>query len=691
MNHRNITFILITTVLLGAFPQPIVNDHTKGANPFYNRISKLQDDTGSLCTHIEKTVLISARKFKQLMNEHEVNPPDYSAIEAKLSHVQKNANQHHSAVEKQLDGCRKLFKMLTRGLESGGIAASHLHEGNYSVVNSILDKWHQAFTEYSKTFYASNIPMETIQVNIKVFYHDDRIQGLGWFIIRILSLIFVPLVVAWVITRKLSSIGVFNVLNRPFENANPLETTTGDPSKTPESRGHPKENSAIVQRKNIPPEIKGSNGTNQTQNLSPKKNKSSHVYSYVCLFFLYFVVFAMISINSPNALSPLQSTRYNWYPDATTTFETMKKDLETLQSNLAEQIESILELQRGISMYLDETFQKNVDEMRRSLVGGFRQASKEYLRAYVESRKLKSKLTETYEIIEGKAKKAGRLEESQVLLNQLHAAGERYDVFHHALSLAVDHQKKALPTLKEQTDAMRVLVQNDRLIDMGRLASEHSDIVLEIDGQVADVKVAIQSVLEIVGDDTSPAMKNQIQSLQITAQYDQYKAILLGGGSVLGAFSGIVATGWGLSIVSIVVAPAAIPLIGAVGVIGSLAGEWYGLDKSLYQYEGALQFKIELASLEEQRIKVMKEMEGIEKAIADQQKALESVKSTLAKLIMTPGQFTKIAGFSLNKTARMELYNELIDLTSYYNEIIAVYKLFTIDSLGKEQIDYKTN
>ena len=668
-------FIVIITVLscIIFVSVTLADSDISNSTSFNERIIALQEGTQGLCSHMEKQLLVTANKFKRLMRDAHTKCPNFNMMDVTLANIDMKANQHYSFLEEQLNGCRELSYMLTKGLESGGLVAFYLMEGNYSLVSSIIDTWQRSFFKFRTRFYLTDTPLEIISQNSKVFYYDSWIAGIVQFIATWFALLAFSILIVFIIAQGFSKyLSSYMVPNQPVSILN-----------VNSSRRLPVNDNTNLRQRHINQKNNQSSDVSQYDGDSiakvPMQPTSAGSYKHIRLIF-WFAVF-LISIAgalwwNPNLFSFPRPARYNWFPDATIIIDMMITDRDNLQSNLKDHILSIEELKRHASMYHDKSVQKNVDELVRNLATGVRQVNKEITDLYVSSDKVVSTYRRTYELIESKAKKAGRLAEANDLLVALNQSSEKYEALQRSLLVLVTNQRKVLPILKEQTQSLQALIQEGRLVEVGRIINHHQDVLLDIDGNTYRVQIQLNEIIEVVDNERTDGMKRTIKSLQEQAATDQIRALVYGAvgttsGTIIGALA--LKTGYAIVTVSATAVAGPILIIGAVGMFG--LATWNAV-YNFGNYQASSNFNYELAALETERVNLKVAMEQLQKAVADQQQALKWSKSSLGKIAQYCGEFSKIAGFTLNRMHRNAINEELLTITTQYNRMIVFYDLF---------------
>lgn len=641
---------------------------------FSERIVTLQTETRYLCTHIEDKSLGTTKRFKRLLQDAHIYCPDMKAMEPALVNIETMANTYYSFIIQQLDDCQELSKMLTKGLENGGLVVYYLKEGNYSLVTSIIDKWHETFTKFHATFYLTDTPLDIMLKNNKIFYHDDKhgnkTQSISRWILTIVGSVAFPSMLVWVsstfgIVAKLSQI--LMIFRQQTDSSE-----SGARQTAPDGNG--RRYWWVIQR------IQSFVSKLINRIVPVRKTPVSIKFCIIPILIFVVVLVAVIWIFYPSTTPVLKSVRRRWYPDATTTLDTMRADSDNLQANLSLQIRSIEELQHHASMYHDDTIQANVDEFINILGQGTRQVSKELSEAYILSEKMPSTFRRAYKSIEAQAKKVGKLSEVKDLLAELDKSAERYGRLQRALQTSVVHQQKVLPILKQQTQSMQALVRDDRLIEIGRIINHHQDALIEIDGTIFKVQIELTNFIQIVSDEHIDGMKKMIKSLSEDSVTDQIKGMITGiGGATTSTVMGALAIKTGYALVTVTATVAAGPALGVAGVLGGIGmvgfGGYWAANK-FDQYKEASHYQNELAALETARMNLQVAMEKVREGITAQQASLESSQSSLRKIAEYCGQFSKIPGFTLNRIQRTAINDELLNAIMEYNRMMAVYSLF---------------
>ena len=679
------SFILVLTILIYiTFPSTTLADSNTNSNQSFNeQIITLQKGTQDLCSHIEKQSLVMTKKFKTLMRDAPNKCPDRQAMEAALINIESKATQYYSLLEEQLHSCQELSNMLTKGLESGGLVAFYLMEGNYSLVSNIIDNWHKAFTKFRTHFYLTDTPLEIISQSSNVFYYDNWAAGIIQFIAVWAVLLAFSALVSPTLAKPINSIfGSSVVPNQPISM----------PTVNSSQRVLTSNNTSVRQRPINRQNNQTPDASEHEQNdvaTVPIQLASTESYNYIMRivqFAILVVLIAGVQWWSPDIAFLPRPARRNWFSDATRTIDIMITNRDNLQSSLNVHILSNEELKRHASMYHDQVVQKTVDELVHTLTKGVRQVSKEVSDLYASSERVVSTYRRTYERIETKAKIAGRLAETNDLLVALNQSSDKYEALQRSILILVTNQRQVLPILKEQTQSLQALVQEGRLVEIGRIIKHHQDILLDIDGNTYKVQIEVEELIEIVSNERTDGMKKTIQSLQENTSTDQIKSLVYGAlGTSSGSIMGMIAlkTGYAIVTVSTTAVAGPILLVGAAGMFGLAT---FNAVHNFDNYQAASNFKSELAALEAERINLKVAMEQLEKAVTDQQQALKSSQTSLAKISQYCGEFSKIVGFTLNRMQRNAINEELLTITIQYNRMMAFYDLFTknIDKKRRE-------
>lgn len=384
------------------------------------------------------------------------------------------------------------------------------------------------------------------------------------------------------------------------------------------------------------------------------------------------IVLGLIGWN-PYMISFPKPLRRNWYSSATTLLDKMIIDRDYSQSEISQQIETIVELLRHVNMYSDPTVQTNVNELIDNLGKGIRQANNELATLHTKTDIISSAYRQAGKSIAEKAAKAGRLDEAHDLLVILNESAEKYERMQKNIEVLVTHQKNVLPTLLAQTKSMRQLVQEDRFIELRHVIGHHQEILLDIDGNTYKVQVEIKDMIEILSTDDTDGLKKTIEKLKDQTVTDQLTAMVAGAASAAGStLMGVVALKSGFAIVSVTATAVAAPVVATASVVGL----GYYTIHNLYNYKGASRYKTELDILETKRINWKIAMEQYEKAIDDQQNALKISQSALNRIETSTIKYSRISSFTLESTYRAALSEELLKVETHYNRMIAFYSLF---------------
>jgi len=394
-------------------------------------------------------------------------------------------------------------------------------------------------------------------------------------------------------------------------------------------------------------------------------------------FIVLGVLIAIVVSWYPSKIPFSKSSRYDWYPDATLVMENMIVDRNKVHSIVDGQLLLIEELQRYTDMYHDETIQANINELIHNLGTGTRQASREVSEMYFASEKLSSTYRQAYTSIEAKAKKAGRLDQANNLLIALNQTAEADQKLQRSIQTLMIKQQKALPILKEQTQTMQTLVRQGNVLDIGRLAKEHFETVMDIDGDIYNVKIVVEQLIKIAENDDADGMKRAIAELKDQTVMDQYMSMFYGAtGTVGNAVLGMVAFKSGYAIVSVTATAVAGPVAAAVGGVDLFGLAAYSFVTNFEKYNDASRYKTELDIVEVQRKNLHTAMQSLEKAVITQQDASNATKIALDNIVTRSASFSSIAGFYLPIEVRTALSNELLRIIQQYNTMMSFFKTF---------------
>ena len=681
---------LFGMVLLLIYVSVPIDGQSNDSDSFAVRIRTAEDEIRSLCSHIEEKTLKEATTFKRLMGDAHLHCPDHTTMDTILAKVDIMAGEHSISVKKQLDSCQELLRMLASGLESGDLVVHYLKEGNYSLVTSMIDKWHESFTKFRATYFVAGLPVERMFANSKVFYEDRLTRGLGRFLLT------------WTIIFSLSYVGALLVRSLFARSARQSPVEHGGQSKgsnhvhtlSSQTQQNNEDHLGLVRRMGIHGTAPPSQG-DRSDSSSPgghTNNRSNAEASAVVStpsktssLSIWIVVFSLLAgaalIWIPSSSSLTTGARCSWYPDATSALISMKADMDNQQANVACQIKSIEELQNYASMYQDETVQTMVNDLVSSLVRGVRQAHMEVSEAYRSSTKLSTTFLRTYERIEAAAKKTGKEEETKDLLIQLKKGADEHATLQRNLQVSIIGQQNTLPILKEQVTSMQELLKQDRLIDLGRVIGEHKEITMTIGENTYKVEVSLEHVISTVNNEDRSGMKQLAESLSEDSVKDQAKATLEGriavaGGAVATTGLAFFALKTGLAMATITCTAVAGPILLSAGGVGAAGVTLKYVYNRWDDVTLASKFEQELAALETERVNLKVALEKLQQAVADQRTSLESTENSLMRLEEHIHRFSNIRGFILNVQQRRAINEELQNLKMQYTKIMAVSSLF---------------
>lgn len=198
-------------------------------------------------------------------------------------------------------------------------------------------------------------------------------------------------------------------------------------------------------------------------------------------------------------------------------------------------------------------------------------------------------------------------------------------------------------------------------MEMGRLIDYHRDTLIDIDGKLCTVGVAVKHIIGIVDGSHSTDMKNIILSLEDENTKDQMKALVLGSAFGLGSTAtGLLALKAGFALVTVTAAPVVGPTALIAGGISAMSG--YLSLNTWNDYNAAKELEHELQILDQEREQMKTVMEQFSEAISDQKAALASCQLSLNRLSDHCTLFSKIRGFVLNTLQRDAVNNELLNL-----------------------------
>ncbi|CAM4844259.1 unnamed protein product [Rotaria magnacalcarata] len=707
-NTRNFFVLLITITYITGQCVVLADNNTGGNQSFSDRIKSLQNETGYLCSFIEGAALVGTKEFITLIRDAHIHSPNLKAMEILLTNITNQADTYHSSVIKQLSDCKALLYMLTESLDNGGMVDYYLNEGNYSVVTSSIDKWHQSFLDFRSKFYLTDTALDIIISNKKVFFYDNWIGDVAKSAVTLFVLLISSVIVLQVFKRVAFIFWIITLFSPPSKDSDQensfdinfglpkveaLQANSGNDVHKPNSTAKKKQTSSSSKSDTTQFTSNTSELEKRITTISSTTSVYNKLYTIVTIVAWFTVLCCLIAITvlwDPSKILFSKSPLYNWYPDATTAIENMRVDRDKVQPIVSRQILSIEELQRYTSMYHDETIQINVDELVSNLGTGIRQANKELSEVYIASEKLPSTFRQAYINIEAHAKKAGRLAEANKLLTALSETSITYEKLQRGVQTLMINQKNLLPKLKEQTQIMQTLVQQGQVMEINRIAKEHTNIIMDIEGEILNVTLVVEQLIKITENDGSDGMKMTIKELRDKTSTDQVMAILYeatGGivGTLGSAVLGTVVIKSGYAVVSITATAVAGPIAAAVGGVGLVGLGAYALVTGFDKYNDASRYKTELDILEVQRGNFHAAMKNFEKAIIAQQTASKATLTSLNSLVAHSASFSSIPGFKLPLVKRTALSKELLHIILQYNTMIGVFNSFKPYTTVKDQ------
>ena len=678
MSNKKFFELLIITSYIAIQWIASADNTVNGNESFGQRIKNLQDETNNLCSYIRETSLVTTKGFIRLIQDAHIHCPNLQELEVYLFNIATQADTHFSDINQQLSTCDSIVYMLTKSLDSGGLVDYHLKEGDYSLVTSTIDKWHQSFLNFKSDFHLKNIPLEIILNNKKSFFYDDWKTGIAKSIFTLITLAISSLF----LLRVFTLIGLIGYITSLF-----------CPSITNPHQDQSALARDITKRKlnttsPVLTDLYLDNDNAEILSIASNYNKFFTNVTKIVWVTTLCVLTAITMLWYPSMISFSTSSRYNWYPAATTAIENMRSHRDEIQIIVLRQIGSIEELQSYVNMYLDQTIQENTNTLISNLATGIKFASKEISELYRASAQLPSAFRQAYTSIESKAKKAGRLTETNDLLVALNETSETYEKFQRSVQTLMINQQQLLPALKEQTKVMQMHVQQGHLLDIHQVAQEHIRTTMYIDESAYFVEITVKELINIV--ENGDGMKKAIQELKDETVLNQYKAMTygaLGGmsGTVGGAVLGTVAIKSGFAIVSVTATAIATPVAASVAGVGLLSLGAYSVITNFDQYNDASRYKTDLDSLENKRGNLHTAMKIVETAITVQREASGTTQTALNNIITHSASFSKIPGFVLPTEKRIALSNELLRIMQQYNTMSSIFESFKPYMTDKHQ------
>lgn len=693
MNLRNLTPLLITIIFI-SHPWVILADDNKCRTDFDACIEHVQDETQSLCSFIEKTMLERAETFNTLMQDaHGEKCPDYKEMEVTLSNIETQSRKYNNVIKNHLQQCKELSDRLINGLGNGGRIIFYKREGNYSLVDEYLDNWHQSFLNFRNNFNKNNL-VDAMLGSRKIFYYESWLAGIIRSVLVVIKplvfLVFLPLVLTTLLLFLLGYMGLIAkigaIFDQPSTNFPQEQVSISDNSSW---RNSPKAESSDenLRKRNTNQSIKhhplsGNNENslkpNSTDDSIPSKKPTSDSPNIVRIIWvvLFLTCLSIAIVWYTPAISFSSSQRYNWYPDATKTLDEMKTDAKYLQSTVDRQISSIEGLHKYTAVQKDENFRRNITILMNNLDDALRQPSEELFNVHALTKKMPSVIRGTYERIEAMAKKSGRLVEAKNLLNALNQTFVNYKNFENCMWNLTVREKKALPVLKSQTEYMVELVRMNKLVDIAPISLKHENIVLNISDDIQNVQYAVDGLLGTIGSDDMDGMKHAIKTMKSYASNNQRNVMLFGfTGTPISTVIGLVAMKKGIAIVLGTATVAAGPIAIGVGAgmvgLGAIWAKW-----NFDEYADAALFKHELNILDANRANFENDMNKLDRAIKEQQTAVKTIQSTLYMISTHSAVYSPIPGGNLNTTERQSLMSDLKKIIFQYNRMISLYETF---------------
>src|SRR5690349_6474453 len=108
MNNYKFIMTLIMMICVALIFTVFADDDVAQNQSFNERIGTLESETRCLCAYIEEKSVVTAKKFKRLMQDAHVYCPDYEGMKAILNNLQMMSNKYYSFVQEQLSDCQEL-------------------------------------------------------------------------------------------------------------------------------------------------------------------------------------------------------------------------------------------------------------------------------------------------------------------------------------------------------------------------------------------------------------------------------------------------------------------------------------------------------------------------------------------------------------------------------------------------------
>jgi len=172
-----------------------VDSNSDGKQSFSQQIQSLQSETDHLCSYIRMASLVSVKKLIRLMQDRHAVRPNLQSTEVSLVNIAAQDEKYQSYVIQQLNDCDAIRYMLMKSVDSGALVDYYLKEGNYSLVSSIIDKWHQQFLNLRSKFNLGYTSLDIILNNKQSFFHDSWLCSITKSILPLIVLAVISYVV----------------------------------------------------------------------------------------------------------------------------------------------------------------------------------------------------------------------------------------------------------------------------------------------------------------------------------------------------------------------------------------------------------------------------------------------------------------------------------------------------------------
>ncbi|UJR18126.1 hypothetical protein I4U23_005026 [Adineta vaga] len=578
------------------------------------------------------------------MEDAHTKCPNDKKLKIRVANMKKNAQQYHTLVMKQSETCWEFSNILMKGLESGGAILDDLDSGDYSLVEESLQHWFELATNLKLSFLVTDVPLNIMLDDNEIFYYDSWNPWIIWSSIMLLGY----LLISWIRPRIREQMG------STFR-------------------------SWIVSLFHL----------FSTNSRHEDNNSDTGVIKILCFVIICGLVpFVLFHYLSQISFTP--SHRQCWYVDATTTLKSLSNDRDQFESMLIDQIPVIKELQIYAALHVDENFQANMTELVENLHIAIRSPSQELAELYSVSEDIPLALKQAYKRIEAKAIKARRRQQANDLLVALNETLQTYIEMHEHLVTLMHAQRRILPILREETQLMRKVVLQNRLLEISPTIESHSKVHIELDDKLLNVTLRVEGILRIVGNDQPYSMKQVISDLQEEIKGKKFSSMISDVAKVFGATStsvmlGSIAVKSGIAIVSITSAAAIVPVVTAAGALGALSLVAKFAVDSFQKFHDATQYEAELEHVEILRENINILLTQYRKALEKQQKSSKICKEKLALIAVRVSNVSKIVSVHIHIRRRDRIVLELMQITEEYTKMIGTYTLFEENILKKRE------